>query len=377
MRNLFLVTLLILFVSCQSTSGDYTINISADVEDDHQIFLVTFDESNKPNVIDTLYVKDGLTSYSGVSKLPDYQSLWVDGIRGSVPVFVEPGEITVELYKDSIQASKVSGTKTNVAFKRYIDEINPLFKSFYDIQNEMRNAMVSRDSLGYKDLEEQLKEMETKFNDYQIDYTKSNPDSYISAMVLIQLVMNKAIDYEVAYEIYNGFSKTIKKTKSAVKIYELVAPKEAEETEEAAQDGEVNVGDKAPNFSAPNPNDIAVSLNTSLGKLTVLDFWASWCGPCRVDSPNLVKVYNTYKDKGLAIVGISLDQQNESWKKAIDNDQLDWTHVSYLKRWDDPIAAIYGVRSIPQLFLLDENGVVIAKERHAADFIPVLEKILL
>ena len=377
MRNLFLVTLLILFVSCQSTSGDYTINISADVEDDHQIFLVNFDESNKPNVIDTLYVKDGLTSYSGVSKLPDYQSLWVDGIRGSVPVFVEPGEITVELYKDSIQASKVSGTKTNVAFKRYIDEINPLFKSFYDIQNEMRNAMVSRDSLGYKDLEEQLKEMETKFNDYQIDYTKSNPDSYISAMVLIQLVMNKAIENEAAYEIYNGFSKTIKKTKSAVKIYELVAPKEAEETEEAAQDGEVNVGDKAPDFSAPNPNDIAVSLNTSLVKLTVLDFWASWCGPCRVDSPNLVKVYNTYKDKGLAIVGISLDQQKESWKKAIDNDKLDWTHVSYLKRWDDPIAAIYGVRSIPQLFLLDENGVVIAKERHATDFIPVLEKILL
>ena len=377
MRNLFLVTLLILFVSCQSTSGDYTINISADVEDDHQIFLVNFDESNKPNVIDTLYVKDGLTSYSGVSKLPDYQSLLVDGIRGSVPVFVEPGEITVELYKDSIQASKVSGTKTNVAFKRYIDEINPLFKSFYDIQNEMRNAMVSRDSLGYKDLEEQLKEMETKFNDYQIDYTKSNPDSYISAMVLIQLVMNKAIENEAAYEIYNGFSKTIKKTKSAVKIYELVAPKEAEETEEAAQDGEVNVGDKAPDFSAPNPNDIAVSLNTSLGKLTVLDFWASWCGPCRVDSPNLVKVYNTYKDKGLAIVGISLDQQKESWKKAIDNDKLDWTHVSYLKRWDDPIAAIYGVRSITQLFLLDENGVVIAKERHATDFIPVLEKILL
>ena len=377
MRNLFLLTLLILFVSCQSTSGDYTINISADVEDDHQIFLVNFDESNKPNVIDTLYVKNGLTSYSGVSKLPDYQSLWVEGIRGSVPVFVEPGEITVELYKDSIQASKVSGTKTNVAFKRYIDEINPLFKSFYEIQNEMRNAMVSRDSLGYKDLEEQLKEMETKFNDYQIDYTKSNPDSYISAMVLIQLVMNKAIDNEVAYEIYSGFSKTIKKTKSAIKIYELVAPKEAEETEEAAQDGEVNVGDKAPDFSAPNPNDIAVSLNKSLGKLTVLDFWASWCGPCRVDSPNLVKVYNTYKDKGLGIVGISLDQQKESWKKAIDNDQLDWTHVSHLKRWDDPIAAIYGVRSIPQLFLLDENGVVIAKERHAADFIPFLEKILL
>ena len=108
MRNHFLLILLILFVSCQSSSGDYTINISADVEDNHQIFLVNFDESNKPNVIDTLFVKDGLTSYNGISKLPDYQSLWVNGVRGSVPIFVEPGEITVELYKDSIQASKVS-----------------------------------------------------------------------------------------------------------------------------------------------------------------------------------------------------------------------------------------------------------------------------
>lgn len=374
MRNLFLVTLIVLFVSCQSSSGDYTINISADVEDDHQIFLVNFDDENKPNVIDTLFVKEGLASYSGVSKLPDYQSLWVDGVRGSVPIFVEQGEITVEIYKDSIQTSKVSGTKTNVAFKRYIDEINPLFKSFYEIQNDMRNAMISRDSLGYKDLEEQLKEMETKFINFQKDYTKSNPDSYVSAMVLIQLVMNKAIENEEAFEIYSSFSKTIKKTKSAVKINQLVAPKE---TEEVTEDGEVNVDDKAPDFTAPDPNDVAISLNTTLGKLTILDFWASWCGPCRVDSPNLVKVHNAYKDNGLAIIGISLDKNKGSWEKAIENDKLDWTQVSHLMRWDDPIAAVYGVNSIPQLFLLDENGTVIAKERHAEDFIPILEQILL
>lgn len=374
MRNLFLVTLILLFVSCQSSSGDYTINISANVEDDHQIFLVNFDDENKPNVIDTLFVKEGLASYSGVSKFPDYQSLWVDGVRGSVPIFVEQGEITVEIYKDSIQTSKVSGTKTNVAFKRYIDEINPLFTSFYEIQNDMRNAMISRDSLGYKDLEEQLKEMETKFINFQKDYTKSNPDSYVSAMVLIQLVMNKAIENEEAFEIYNSFSKTIKKTKSAVKINQLVAPKE---TEEVTEDGEVNVGDIAPDFTAPDPNAVAISLNTTLGKLTILDFWASWCGPCRVDSPNLVKVHNAYKDNGLAIIGISLDKNKGSWEKAIENDKLDWTQVSHLMRWDDPTAAAYGVNSIPQLFLLDENGIVIAKERHAEDFIPILEQILL
>ena len=377
MRKLFLTTLTILFISCQSSSGDYIINISADVEDDHQIFLVNFDEADQPNVIDTLLVKDGLTSYKGVAKIPDYQALWVNGIRGSVPIFVEPGEITVEIYKDSIQASKVSGTKTNVAFKRYIDEINPLFKSFYDIQNEMRNAMISRDSLGYKDLEEQLDEMKDKFNNFQINYTKSNPDSYISAMVLIQLITNKTIENEEAYEIYKGFSKTIKKTKSAIKINQLVSPVESQGLEEAGEESEVNVGEKAPDFSAPSVDNEAIVLSASLGKLTILDFWASWCGPCRIDSPNLVRVHNTFKNNGLAIVGISLDKSKESWEKAIDNDKLDWIHVSHLKRWDDPIAATYGVNSIPQLFLLDENGNVIAKERHAEDFIPIIEKILL
>ena len=377
MRKLFLTTLIILFISCQSSSGDYIINISADVEDDHQIFLVNFDEADQPNVIDTLLVKDGLTSYEGVAKIPDYQTLWVNGIRGSVPIFVEPGEITVEIYKDSIQTSKVSGTKTNVAFKRYIDEINPLFKSFYDIQNEMRNAMISRDSLGYKDLEEQLDEMKDKFNNFQINYTKSNPDSYISAMVLIQLITNKTIENEEAYEIYKGFSKTIKKTKSAIKINQLVSPVESQGLEEAGEESEVNVGEKAPDFSAPSVDNEAIVLSASLGKLTILDFWASWCGPCRIDSPNLVRVHNTFKNNGLAIVGISLDKSKESWEKAIDNDKLDWIHVSHLKRWDDPIAATYGVNSIPQLFLLDENGNVIAKERHANDFIPTIEKILL
>ncbi len=374
MRNLLLTLLFILIVSCQTSSGEYTINISADVEDDYQIYLVSFDETNNPNILDTLYVKDGVSTYAGSTKLPDYQTLWLNGVRGSIPVFIEPGEITVEIYKDSIQASKVGGTRTNIEFRRYVDEINPIFESFFEIQNDMRNAMISRDSLGYTDLQDQLNDMQDKFKDFQIDYTKSNPDSYVSALVLEQLIRNKSIENTEALDIYNAFSKTIKKTKSGVKINELVTPKKEVEENEA---GEVHVGDPAPDFTAPNTTDGSTTLSTSLGKVTILDFWASWCGPCRVDSPNMVKVYDTYKDKGLQIVGISLDKNKGSWLKAIENDKLDWSHVSHLMRWDDPIAATYGVNSIPQLFLLDEKGNVIAKERHADDFIPLLDKILL
>ena len=104
---------------------------------------------------------------------------------------------------------------------------------------------------------------------------------------------------------------------------------------------------------------------------------SSWCGPCRVESPNLVKTYKSFKDKGLAILSVSLDKSYAICKKAIENYNLNWNHVSNLKRWDDPIAAQYGVTSIPQLFLLDENGKVVAREHYIRNILPILEENLL
>ena len=115
----------------------------------------------------------------------------------------------------------------------------------------------------------------------------------------------------------------------------------------------------------------------SQNKPVLVDFTASWCGPCRVESPKLVETYNTFKEKGLAILSVSLDKNDASWRKAIENDKLDWNHVSNLKRWEDPIAALYGVRSIPQLFLLDENGQVVARENYIGNILPILEANLL
>ena len=116
-------------------------------------------------------------------------------------------------------------------------------------------------------------------------------------------------------------------------------------------------------------------LYLSKGKYTIVDFWASWCGPCRVDNPNLVKLYDKFNPKGLEIFGVSLDIRMSSWTKAIENDKLLWNHVSNLKRWDDPIAENYGVESIPQLFLIDENSKVIAKVNEAHELLPYLEKV--
>ncbi len=124
-----------------------------------------------------------------------------------------------------------------------------------------------------------------------------------------------------------------------------------------------DVGSPAPAFSAPTPTGETLALQDALGKYTIIDFWASWCKPCRMENPNVVKVYNKYHDKGLNIISVSLDkpEQKEKWIQAIQEDKMDWQHVSNLQFWNDPIAQMYSVRSIPQTFLLDENGVIIDK----------------
>lgn len=123
------------------------------------------------------------------------------------------------------------------------------------------------------------------------------------------------------------------------------------------------IGDYAPTFTSKTPEGKDLSLNDVDAKVIVLDFWASWCGPCRRENPNVVRMYNQYHDKGLEIVGISLDKkgQEDRWLKAIAQDQLTWKHVSSLEGWQEPIAVAYGVRSIPATYILDGDGKIIAK----------------
>jgi thiol-disulfide isomerase/thioredoxin len=129
-----------------------------------------------------------------------------------------------------------------------------------------------------------------------------------------------------------------------------------------------DIGAKAPEFSAPTPEGTELALNDALGKYTIIDFWASWCKPCRRENPNVVRVYEKYHDKGLNIISVSLDRQGQEsrWKQAIADDKMDWYHVSNLMFWQDPIAKQYNVRSIPATFLLDENGTIIDKNLRGA-----------
>ena len=124
------------------------------------------------------------------------------------------------------------------------------------------------------------------------------------------------------------------------------------------------IGDKAPELNFKNPNAEEMKLSSLKGKYVIIDFWASWCKPCRIENPNLVNLYDKYHDNGLEIISISLDSETQrfAWIKAIEKDQLNWFNISNLKSWNDPIAQLYGVNSIPATFIIDQDGVLIDKQ---------------
>lgn len=135
-----------------------------------------------------------------------------------------------------------------------------------------------------------------------------------------------------------------------------------------AQQLGINIGNKAPELIGKSPSGETIKLSDTKGKLVLLDFWAGWCGPCRRENPNVVRAYNEYKDKnfvngkGFVVFNVSLDKTEEQWKAAIKQDKLDWPyHISDLKGWQSKLGAVYGVRSIPANFLIDENGVIVAR----------------
>ena len=158
------------------------------------------------------------------------------------------------------------------------------------------------------------------------------------------------MEMEELSERYNTLGENAKASEPGKKI--------AERMEKVAA---VAIGKVAPDFTLNTPEDKPLSMHSIKGKVKVIDFWASWCGPCRGENPNVVKVYEEFHPKGLEILSVSLDNNKEAWLKAIEDDKLTWNHVSDLQGWNNAAAQLYGVNGIPHLIVLDENNVIVAK----------------
>lgn len=351
MRNSIVALLILSLIGCNKDTNTYTLNgIAPGITDGSNVIIYTIKE-NRTKVMDTLVIKNG--SFSGTfTKITEPSLYYMVVNNSSILYFPESQDLKAIIYKDSIQASYVSGNTQNDSYKEFNTKIREIAALKSDISNEYRNAKKNNDDAFVFELQKRNARVTRDENNYKKDFAKENPNSMFALLLVSEMLNQKQLNAREASDLIANFSPKIANTKIAKQI-----------TATAQDLKNSDVGGKAPAFTAKTPEGKDLSLKDVLGKYTIIDFWASWCRPCRKENPNVVRVYEKYHDKGLNIISVSLDKaaQKDRWIKAIKKDNMDWFHVSNLMFWKDPIAKQYGVRSIPATFLLDENGYIIAK----------------
>ncbi|MDC6351444.1 TlpA disulfide reductase family protein [Zeaxanthinibacter sp. PT1] len=352
MKKYTLVLLSVLgLVACNSEPDGFTINgeLKGEIEDGTMVFLKKTNEQNQPVDVDTAQVKDGNFSFKGKAGEPEIHYVFIDNIRGNIPVIIEEGEIEVEAQKDSLPFAEVEGTLQNDLFGDFLDASRELSRKAMSMNEDMRAATAKKDTVVMNSLREEYFELQEEAKNFEISFAEENPNSLISALIIEKGLTTGSLADNKAKTMYDALTEEIKNTRVGMRIKEKL--------EKSAN---TSIGAKAPNFSAPTPEGGELALADAMGKVTIIDFWAAWCKPCRAENPNVVKIYNKYKDQGLNILGVSLDRKAEDWKKAIEDDGLAWDHVSNVNYFDE-IAQLYSVNAIPATFILDENGVIVAK----------------
>lgn len=349
----------------------YTISGTATgFENGKTVIMETQDEKGMGLIaVDTVKIENGKFEITGKATEPSFHLLQIEGAQGKIPFILENGDIKIVVNKDTIQKSKVSGSYSNDEYVKFNEEITKIQKPLMDFQTanmqKMQTAQQTKDTATINSLMKEYTTIQTGIaaasKTKYTDYAGSHPKSFISILIIQGMSNDPAVDTKKLESMYNGLEESLKNSKPGkavkTKLAELKTPSVGASAMPAAPATKWRTA-----FSAPNPEGKTVSLKESLGKVTIVDFWASWCGPCRKENPNVVAIYNEFHSKGLNIIGVSLDDDAAKWKAAIAKDKLTWTQVSNLKGWEDPIAKQYKVESIPATFILDQSGNVVAQD---------------
>ena len=331
-------------VSIQKTYKGFLINGEVNGFADSTLLFLDVASGSGKN-IDSAYVFNGKFQFSGNIKEPavkvmiktrnlsDYKFFWL-----------ENSVITFKGEKGKFRNAIITGSVTQ-------DEENKLSGTISSIRKEQEQlqTLLSKDSIPNKtDLNNQLDLLYDKEKNAYINYIQMHPGSIVSANLLS--IYGTTWGREMTRKLFDPLTDAIKKTeygKSTAEFLDL--------------NKDINIGGTFVDFSQQDTAGKMVKLSDFKGKFVLLEFWAAWCGPCRKENPELVKTYNAYKEKGFEILGVSLDDQSEAWKQAINKDGLTWTNVCDLRGDKNKAALIYGISAVPDNFLINPQGVIIAR----------------
>ena len=347
MRNFILLAVVFAFFAC-TPKPSYELKIKL-TPVDGKAFL-SHRVKGEWVKLDSTDLKNGECRFIGVVKNPEVYYLGISGKKEKLPFFIENSVISIEGKADSLLSAKISGSKVQSEFQVLQDKISVLDKQGNELYKQFKEQEQSGNKAKADSLMAKADAVFESINDIQEEYIKTNPASYVSPYILSRIYYNMEVD--VLDGFLSGLDSKLDSVPSVVSLKERVAKLKT-----------VAVGQNAPDFLLNDVNGKPVKLSDiySKNEYTLVDFWASWCGPCRHENPNVVAVFNDYKAKGFGVLGVSLDNDKDKWLKAIADDKLIWPHVSDLKGWKNEAARLYVVNSIPTNVLVDKTGKIIGR----------------
>lgn len=307
-------------------------------------------------IIDSARLKQGKFSLKGTLPGAVFASLKVAGKPYGLSLFAENARIDIKGSVDSFYKATVTGSASHTILKEWFASWNiihetagPIYKKLESGKKDSTgNVTVASDPVVKAEVDRLFAQLDDTQDSLVNNLLVKYPNSAVSPWVIIDRYVNYP-NPEKADKFYNMLSAAGKATIYGKEIteYKRIAAK-------------TNIG-ATPDFTIADTAGNLLKLSSLKGKYVLVDFWASWCAPCRKENPNVVKAYKTYHDKGFEIVGVSLDTKKEAWLKAINKDGLTWSHVSDLKGWESDTVKEFGIRSVPMSLLLDKDGKVIGK----------------
>jgi peroxiredoxin len=291
-------------------------------------------------------VKNGAFTITG--DLPEPNLFWLAiGTEQPQHIYLENGTVKVSGSKNDLKNIKVEGSKAHAEFSSFRTVFNPLVTTLNATAEQLQKAPSEKKR---EDLMRVYDSVSKEINGQVNQFVATKKSSYVSPFVIFVTAQFNQ-DINLVERNYQQLDSSIRTSGIGKALAEYITYNKVGA-----------IGSEAIDFSQADTSGFMVSLSSFKGKYVLVDFWASWCKPCRLENPNVVKAYDRFKNKNFTVFGVSLDQEKAPWVKAIEKDKLSWTNVSDLQFWNNAVAQMYHVQSIPQNFLIDPTGKIIAKD---------------